>query len=299
MSDRNDMNLTPEELRLQQAIRGLGDVSPEEAFQERLRAQFISGEIDAQDEEGTADNVVPLKRGGNRRRWLAAAIPALAAIFAFLILSGDDPSWTLRSVTGTGSIQVNGQTVDAADFEQLENLVEAGARFELPATAELELVLGEVMVFGIIRDSDVTIPAELGDLETIYTATVDHGELLVKTGPAFAGEDLLILTSEGRIELTGTTIAVNKGDGFTCVCVLEGTAKIGKDIADLEEVSAGNRKVKFGEPLGLLSEGDDNDHGYPLWNSRDIDPPGATSEWTRSGFRIYDRLSQITCDLSL
>ena len=247
MSERNDMNLTPEELRLQQAIRGLGDVSPEEAFRERLRAQFISGEIDAQDEAEPVDNVVPMPDRGNRRRWVAVAIPVMAAIFAFLIFSGGDPSWTLKSVTGTGSIQVNGQAVDAADFAQLENLVEAGARFVLPETAELELVLGEVMVFGIIRDSDVTIPAELGDLDTIYTATVDHGELLVKTGPAFAGEDLLILTSEGRIELTGTTIAVNKGDGFTCVCVLEGTAKIGKDIADLEEVSAGYRKVMFGD----------------------------------------------------
>ncbi len=236
MSERQDMNLTPEERRLQEAIRGLGEVRPDDAFRERLRRKFMSG-----------DNIVPLKRGGNRRRLWAAAIPALAAVFAFLLLSGDDPSWVLESVTGTGTIEVDGRSVDAADFAGLEDLVKPGARFVVPATAELELRLGKVMVFGIIRDSDVTIPAELGGLETIYTATVDQGELLVKTGPAFAGEELLILTSEGRIELVGTTIAVNKGDGFTCVCVLEGTAKIGKDEADLDEVSAGYRKVMFAD----------------------------------------------------
>ena len=241
MSERQDMNLTPEERGLQEAIRGLGEVRADDAFRERLRREFISGDIAA------TDNVVPLDRGGNRRRLWAVAVPALAAIFAFLLLSGGGPSWTLESVTGTGIIQVDGQSVDAADFAGLEDLIKPGARFVVPATAELELRLGKVMVFGIIRDSDVTIPIEPDDDATTFTATVTVGELLVKTGPAFEGEELLILTSEGRIELTGTTIAVNKGDGFTCVCVLEGTAKIGKDKADLEEVSAGYRKVMFAD----------------------------------------------------
>ena len=235
MTERQDMNLTPEERRLQEAIRGLGEVRSEDAFRERLCREFISGDI------------VPVDRGGNRRRLWTVAIPALAAIFAFLLLSGGDPSWTLKSVTGTGTIQIDGHSVDAEDFAGIEALVKPGARFVVPATAELELRLGKVMVFGIIRDSDVTIPADPSADETTFTATVTLGELLVKTGPAFAGEDLLILTSEGRIELTGTTIAVNKGDGFTCVCVLEGTAKIGKDKADLEEVSAGYRKVMFAD----------------------------------------------------
>jgi len=252
MSERQDMNLTPEERRLQEAVRGLGEVRPDDAFRERLRREFISGEIDIDAGrnvgETAPDNIVPLDRGGNRRRlWIAAIPAALAAIFAFLLLSGGDPSWTLKSVTGTGTIQVNGQPVDAADFAGLETLVKPGARFVVPATAELELILGEVMVLGIIRDSDVTIPTRPGENRTIHTATVTNGELLVKTGPAFPGAELLILTSEGRIELTGTTIAVNKGDGFTCVCVLEGTARIGKDVADLEEVSAGYRKVMFAD----------------------------------------------------
>ena len=238
MSERNDMTLTPEERRLQEAIRGLAEVRADDGFSERLRSQFISGNY---------GEVVPLEKKSNRRRLWGAAISSLAAMIAFLLLFSGDPSWTLKSVTGTGSIEVNGQSVDATDFEGLKDLVKPGARFVVPATAELELRLGKVMVFGIIRDSDVTIPAKPEGDETRFTATVTLGELLVKTGPAFPGEELLILTSEGRIELTGTTIAVNKGDGFTCVCVLAGTARIGKDKADLEDIPAGMRKVMFAD----------------------------------------------------
>ncbi len=238
MSERNDMNLTPEERRLQEAIRGLGEVRADDGFRDRLRGQFISGNF---------GEVVPLGKKSNRRRLWGTAISSMAAILAFLLLSSGDPAWTLKSVSGTGSILVNGHSVDASDFEGLKALVEPGARFVVPATAELELRLGKVMVFGIIRDSDVTIPTNPEGDDTGYTATVTVGELLVKTGPAFPGEELLILTSEGRIELTGTTIAVNKGDGFTCVCVLEGTARIGKDEADLEDVAAGYRKVMFAD----------------------------------------------------
>jgi len=251
MSDRNDMNLTPEELRLQEAVRGLAEVRPDDAFRERLRAEFISGEIDSQPDTGydagPADNVVPLDRGGNRRRLWAVAIPLAAAIAAFLLFFGGGPTWTLKSVTGSGTILVDRQTVDAADFDRIASLVKPGSRIVVPATAEVELILGDVMVLGIIRDSEVTIPADPGRGQNTFTTSVAYGELLVKTGPGFRGEHLDILTSEGRTELTGTTVAVNKGDGFTCVCVLEGTARIGKDEADLEEVSAGYRKVMFAD----------------------------------------------------
>jgi hypothetical protein len=266
MSDRQDMNLTPEERRLQEAVRGLGEVRADEGFREGLRRAFVSGEI-------VPDNVVPQDRRGNRRRLWAAAIPVLAAIVYFLLLSGGQPSWRLKSVEGSGTIAVDGRPVDAADSAGLAALVRPGARFVVPETAELELVLGKVMVLGIIRDSDVTIPARKGGLEKFHTATVDHGELLVKTGPAFPGEKMLILTSEGRIELTGTTIAVNKGDGFTCVCVLEGTARIGEDPAALEEVPAGYRKVMFadGSPSIVVDILPDHEKDLKDFESRNRD----------------------------
>ena len=145
MSERKDMNLTPEELRLQEAVRGLGDVRPDDAFAERLRQQFMSGAIDtatgsteAPDSgDAGAGKVVPFHVGGNRRRLLVASIPLLAALLAFLLLGGGDPSWSLKSVQGTGIIQVDGKPVDAtgAKFENgtLDDLV-VNARVEVEGT---------------------------------------------------------------------------------------------------------------------------------------------------------------------
>ena len=44
----------------------------------------------------------------------------------------------------------------------------------------------------------------------------------------------------------GTIIAVYKGEGYTCVCVLEGTVRVGLDEADLEEIPHEMLKVMLG-----------------------------------------------------
>jgi ferric-dicitrate binding protein FerR (iron transport regulator) len=54
-----------------------------------------------------------------------------------------------------------------------------------------------------------------------------------------------ILTPEGRTEIVGTVISVYRGEGYTCICVLEGIALVGKDEARLEEVPEGMLKIMF------------------------------------------------------
>jgi ferric-dicitrate binding protein FerR (iron transport regulator) len=54
-----------------------------------------------------------------------------------------------------------------------------------------------------------------------------------------------VQTAEGNTEITGTAVSVYKGNDFTCVCVLEGTARIGKDEAHMENVAGGLSKVMF------------------------------------------------------
>ena len=53
--------------------------------------------------------------------------------------------------------------------------------------------------------------------------------------------------AEGRTEITGTAVAVLKMPELTCVCVLEGTASIGRDADHLDAVPAGMRKVMFAD----------------------------------------------------
>ncbi len=240
MNERDDMNLTPAERQIQDAIRGLGDVRADADFQARLRREFVSGEIAA------AEPAVQLPNKAARWSWFAAPLLAAAALALFMLWGGG-PDWSVRSVRGDGTIQVAGQPVAAGDTDRIADLIVPGVRIVVPDGVELELALGDVMVLGIIRDSDVTIPAEPVGGDAALVAHVGHGELLVKTGPSFPGETLQLVTAEGLTELVGTTIAINKGDGFTCVCVLEGTARIGKDRDHFDEVSAGSRKVMFAD----------------------------------------------------
>jgi hypothetical protein len=71
------------------------------------------------------------------------------------------------------------------------------------------------------------------------------GELRLKTGPGFPGSRLHVLTAESRTEIVGTIVSVYKGDGYTCVCVLEGTALIGVDETSLDEIPSEMLKIMF------------------------------------------------------
>ena len=52
-------------------------------------------------------------------------------------------------------------------------------------------------------------------------------------------------TTEGHIEVGSTAVSEYKGNDFTCLFVLEGTARIEKDGARMEKVAAGLSKVMF------------------------------------------------------
>jgi len=261
MNERDDMNLTPEERQLQDALRGLGDVRPDADFQARLRREFVSGEIEtARDTEGRSGKH-PV---GKIIRWSFAAVPALAAaVIALVMLAGPGPRWEVRALSGEGIVKVDGTEVDAADADRLAELLKPGSRLTVPLGVQVELVYDDVVVFGIMDDSDVTIPSEIpGEGETLV-ATVVIGELLTKTGPGFPGTRLELVSPEGRTEITGTTLAINSGVGYTCVCVLEGIASVGRDRAHCDKVPGGMRKVMFSdgqEPMFVVIEPNHKEH---------------------------------------
>jgi len=258
MSERENRDLTPEELRMQESVRGLGEVRADDAFGEKLRQQFMSGEIAATTEtteteagaeasEPEAPRIVNLPEQSRRRRRLLAVLPAIAAVFAIIFFNSGDPVWQLEEVRGTGTVTANNVTVDAADSEAVANLIAPEARISVPAGVQLDIVLDGVMVVGLAGPADFTLPANPQDKHFAYQATVYEGEFRVKTGPKFPGNEMLLLTTEGRVEITGTSIAVYKDAEVTCVCVLEGTAMIGKDRDHLDAIPAGMRKVMFAD----------------------------------------------------
>ncbi len=260
MSERDNMNLTPEERQLQQSVRDLGEVRANDAFREKLRQQFISGEIAAGEDSSEAgidapakivempletepNNLEPKKRRSRKRMW--AIVPAMAAMLAIVIFSDNDPQWTMEDVRGSGVVTVNGETVDVSDRAAVAKLITPTAHIAVPEGVELDVVLGRVLVLGVAGPAEFTLPGNPSHDDYAYETIVHQGEFRIKTGPGFPGSDMLILTTEGRVEITGTTIAVFKNDDVTCVCVLEGTAQIGKDGDHMDAVGAGMRKVMF------------------------------------------------------
>jgi ferric-dicitrate binding protein FerR (iron transport regulator) len=81
---------------------------------------------------------------------------------------------------------------------------------------------------------------------------VDWGEARILTGPAFAGRRLVVETGEGVTEITGTAFSVVRNHELTCVCVLEGEARVGPGPGGMDPIPAGMRKVMFHEDRPAL-----------------------------------------------
>jgi len=238
MKDRNDKP-APDEQRVREAIRDLGRVRADPAFRERLKRGFVSGAI-RRPKAPAQPRFFPLPA------WQFAALMLAAVAVWLLIQFFPGPSWKIQAVLGKGWITVNDERVDAREPGLLAHLVLPGARVQVGGEALLDLRGGDALLLELAGGSDVTLPAAprswfAKPLECFLHA----GEIRLRTGPEFAGQRLAVRTAEGTTEITGTTVSVYKGDGFTCVCVLEGTARIGKDAAHMQDVSAGLRKVMF------------------------------------------------------
>lgn len=263
MSEREHKDLTPaDEQRIQASLRALGEVRADAAFAARLREQFQAGTIPVASDPDLAaaatpgpeapaqtapPRVVELPRRRFGRRWSLVALPAIAAALAIFFLGGGDPRWQLEDVRGVGDITVAGRTVASTDRTGVADLIEPGARFEVPAGVELDIVLDGVMVIGVAGPAAFTLPLNPREAPFAYEAVVESGEVRFKSGPEFAGRRAVLRTTEGTAVVTGTAVAVYKNAEVTCVCVLEGAVMVGRDADHMNEIPAGMRKVMFAD----------------------------------------------------
>lgn len=242
MTDREDTQLTPEEESLREEIRGLTELQAAPEFRERLVQEFVTGSLD--EPPGGHGPVRP----SPGRWWRRTLVPACAAALFVLVMLSQGPPWSLLSITGEGEVVVNDTAVSASQRNELARLIGPRARIKVPEGVQLQLVCPNVLLVRITPNTEMTVPQAprrwfRGTLE----GWVGKGEILIRTGPEFPGQELMVETSEGRIVVSGTTISVYKADDFTCVCVLAGEALIGKDLASLETIPSGMRKVMFAD----------------------------------------------------
>lgn len=241
-----DRDFSAELERVQQAIRDIGPVHADPGFRSRLRNEFVTGAI----AEGAAGAARPAPLG-RLRAWMLVPAAAAAAAAIWLLVPTAGPAWELRKLKGPGTIAVAAQgeaevNVATRDAARLARLIRPGARIRLPEDTTLDLVAGNVLLFQLDEQAAVTVPRNPRKGE-VMVSHLEAGEMRIKTGPGFRGQRLSVRTAEGRTELSGTVVSVFKGSDFTCVCVLEGTARIGKSETTLEDIPPGMRKVMFAD----------------------------------------------------
>ena len=212
--------LTPDEESAREAVRALAPPRADAAYRARLSRAFASGTI-GRDAVRAAPARLPVRR---RVAFAWAAIPVAAA--AALMVVGTlnrGPAWELVSSRGTGPMTIDGAPVSMERAAGLERRLRPGARLVLPADGELEIALAGQLVMQVLPGTEVTLPASAGRwIGRDVHAAIAGGELRITTGERFRGARLAITTPEVMVEVKGTTLAVIREPGGTCVCVLEG-----------------------------------------------------------------------------
>jgi ferric-dicitrate binding protein FerR (iron transport regulator) len=245
MNDERHDSLIEQERWTRDAIRSTGDVCADEAFRERLKREFKSGTIS----EPTVQAQETESRGFPRWTWLLVPAAAAVVIIAVLLPSAA-PTWSVASVHGEGQVEIDGQLLSTGDHDLVARALLDGGRVRVPEGVFLDLRLDDRLILSLDHGADVTLPAPAKrGAEQPLISEIRDGELRIKTGPGFPGTTMRFLTSEGLTEIVGTIISVYKGDGYTCICVLEGTARVGTDEASLEDVPPGMLKIMFGDEM--------------------------------------------------
>jgi len=242
--------LTPIEGRVQSVVRSMPRPEADPAFRNRLRREFSTGRFEQHVRPRPTE---PKIAGWFTWPWAMAATAVLLVIgFGFL---NHGPDWRVMSASGAGTVTVNGTSVAASDRAALEKALRRGGQVSVPAGSELTLLFEGTLLVQAAPGTDMHVPTPGGRwMGKNMHATVTKGEARLLTGPRFPGRVMDIGTPAGTAMITGTVVSIVTDGAFTCVCVAEGTASVGKSATSMEFVPAGMRKVMFSDtrPAALL-----------------------------------------------
>ena len=215
------------------AIRGLSSPAADPGFRERLGRRFAEGDLPPA-QRPRAPRVLP---------WLAAAT-VLGVVVAVLLFSERGPSWHVANPRAEGTVEIDGVIVERAQLA--ERALRPGTRIRVLAAPDVDLVLPGTLTLQITPGTEMTLPGlprSFGRPSVVSEFV--SGEARITSGAGFAGSRLRFRTPEAQIEVTGTTLAVIRDLVATCVCVFEGTVRIGTRPDALEPVEAGTRRSVY------------------------------------------------------
>jgi len=250
--DREEGASDVEILRVRNILQSTPPPPADPAYRARLKEAFLIGAIE-HPAEGPAehvekpDTIVSLPRRRQSAIWtgVAAAAAILIAVLTGVLNQG--PGWTITAAHGEGEIRLDGVPVSLADAATVGRRIASGVQIEVPPGGEIDLRAGGAMAMQLTGGTDLTVPPSpprwFGRRSELY---VRDGEIRVTTGPTFRGARLDVMTPDAAVEVTGTTFAVILEPTGTCVCVFEGTVRVGpRDKADMAPVPGGQRRYIF------------------------------------------------------
>jgi ferric-dicitrate binding protein FerR (iron transport regulator) len=245
MEPRDELELSPEQERVAEALRSLAAVEPSARFRDRLKSDFVAGRLGA-------PAAAPKRRRffGLRPRQSALVLSAAAVAVCVLVIVGLNrgPQLVVADVTGTGTLTIDGVSAQATDRTALQRLIRPRSRIELPEGVELDLVHGETVIYQLAASTVMTLPERPGRwFGREVESRLETGELRVLTGRDYAGVTMHVETPEGHVQIAGTLVSVFREDPVTCVCVYSGTAEVGIDSDDMQPIQPGTRKVMFSD----------------------------------------------------
>lgn len=241
MSDRDEFEPTTDEKRVSELIRSLPRAEADAGFRDRLRADFVAGRL-----EPTSGPIPP--RPVSRRRWGWGLIPLAAVVLvAMVVVFNGGPALQLSDVNGDGTVTVDGRVFQAADRDGIAGALRPGASVELSEGVDIDVFYEGTAVFQL-SSATATIPGAPGRwIQKSVDSFVQMGELRILTGPGFSGAKLSVRTPEGEIVITGSLVSVFRDGALTCVCVQKGSASVGIDAGDMENIPPGKRKVMYAD----------------------------------------------------
>ena len=241
----SELQQSPEERRAAELVRELPRPAPDPAYRARLKRTFMAAEMAPARVVG---HIGPAEPEEHRSSWATLLVPAAAGVLVVAgLLLNRGPGWQVLGVTGGGTAEVNGHAVALSNASALARAVENGAHVRLPDGASMTVAAPGRLAVEITPGSDAELTAPPSRwLGRIASARLMSGELRITTGERFHGARLAVRTPEAMVEVTGTTLAVIREPTGTCVCVMDGTVRVGAMRGGaMVPVPAGARRYVF------------------------------------------------------
>ncbi len=282
----DDLDITPEQRKLEEQLRELPVSEPNPDFFARLRDEFAHGKISkpldeptlhavdgTRDDSGATGAAAPGSTPGafesplhessgafgsdsSRRREPSSRgrnlrlflFPAMAAAAAlFLFLFRPPTSEFQVRGEGGGTVAIGGLTFPVTDTDAYRDLLVPGAMFHVEGDMATVLEFEVGDRYKLVATPGVEMTVPATIGKSGSDLEITNGEIRVTSMEGLAQAPLSIDAPGSRIDVMGTTLAVICSPDSVCVCLLDGNAMMTDRDGSPMQLEPGMRRIRFND----------------------------------------------------